>query len=525
MGLAFLAKGTILLLVGPAAAILLVMSWRSRRSRGTSPTGSPDGATGGHKVVRAVVALGVAALSALAVTGVFLAQNDAATGSPLGVTADSSVVSGPVTAAVAPNALRALAANYDIGNGTSGPETAVSRAVLALLHHAYDVFGVAQDDRRYNATPGATPFRVVDDSLTTRQPNYGDNPWHISLALVALLLLAWWVARGRRWARAPCALGAALVVGFVLFYALAKWSPFNVRYEAVTVVALASVTATVLSRFPRVVATVLLATLVVACLPQVVDNTDTPLVHRITYRDALAPYFIEGYAGAATQTAQGYESIAAAVRQSGCSEIAIGNWILKEYPLWVALRRVGWTGHIGEIDVKNATKRYELRRMPCGEVLQVDPLSTRPDGDVVYDGAGLDLLLDPSMAQQVTVAQPGFSSTVPGVRLLQGENWTIYEGATVLLGSGSVFVASARDAQVRLSIHLLPGRAPPPLSVSVAGGPPVPMRSAAGEYWADLTVRPGVTRVLVTLGDAPSTGDAADRASFWGASLAPAATS
>ena len=143
IGLAAIAKGTVLVVVGPLALMLtvrLVVGWA--RIEGWS------------RVARRVGASAAVALVAMAVMAApFFARNRAVFGS----------ISGPVSAEQINaqfdpgqsigNVIRSVAVNFRIGDGDGDVETAVAKTVRAPLRWLYDRTGATFDDLDYAIPP------------------------------------------------------------------------------------------------------------------------------------------------------------------------------------------------------------------------------------------------------------------------------------------------------------------------------------------------------------------------------------
>ncbi len=72
-------------------------------------------------------------------------------------------------------------------------------------------------------------------------------------------------------------LGAALVGGYLLFASVDKWGYYNARYMIPLLVAWAALIGIALSRFSRWVGWLVVAGLVLACLPQLINSESRPL--------------------------------------------------------------------------------------------------------------------------------------------------------------------------------------------------------------------------------------------------------
>jgi hypothetical protein len=371
-GLAELAKGTLVVLVGPAAAVLVVVAlarlWRER----------------GPRVVvrRSAAALLGGTVAAVAVAGPFLYRNLTLFGGLGGPVTDSTVVSDPSAGGAFGNVVRTVTTQFLIG-GEHGPLHVVSRAVTAPLGWLYDVAGGTAGDA-YVLEPYLDPFASRDYSVTSRFEDVGANPWHVVLVAVSLVVLAVAVLRGSREVRLPLALALALVVGFLGFATTAKWSIYATRYYEPLLVLWCPLIAVALSRVPwprvaRVLPRVVAALLVAAALPLLLDNYTRSLVHADWRHDRpLEAYF--GRAGSADgegarQLAADYDDLTAALAGSSCEEVGLASSILAEYPLWVGLHQHGWEGRILDVRVANVSSELEPPGFePCAVVTDSVPL-------------------------------------------------------------------------------------------------------------------------------------------------------
>jgi hypothetical protein len=306
----------------------------------------------------------------------------------------------------------------------------------------------------------------------------------------------------------PLILGVGLVCGFILFSATARWGLYNVRYTLPLLVAGSAVIALALARFPVWVGRFVLIGLVVACLPQLLDNLDQPLVPRETYAGSyLAPYFAQ-YSGTplfppATE-AFAYQTVSSMLAQSTCSRAAIGNWIYIEYPLWVGLQHDRWQGQLNDFDVHNATGSLEPHYTPCAWMTEQGRHYVTPDNGTVNVQLGnLALSIDPSNASAIHQEVPAMASAVPGVRVLPGAGWSLaFFGHDPLLpgGSGSLYLFSTAARHVQLQLHLVPGVAQPSLAVSDPDGRLASTVVGHDVIRSELDLHGGINRIALTTG-------------------------
>jgi hypothetical protein len=500
VGLGYMTKATIPLMLGPAAVVLVgVAVYRLRNS--VDP----------EALLRRVLALlAVGGVAALVVVGPFTAQNAELFGSPFGP-ASSTAASSPFSfQAGAANVTRSMANNFHIGNGHSGPEYYVSRVALEALSDAFNLFHVAQDNPNYSVTPAYRAFTVKDYSSTQKTETLSANPWQVILVVVSLVVLAVAVRRGARRLWIVLLLGLGLSCGYLLFTFIAKWGIWDSRYALPLLVAWSAVIAVALSRFSVWVSRVVLVLLVVARLPQLLDNTTRPLVPSRSYDasyDAsyLEPYFAACCRKTAGKVAPAYESVTAALAQSTCRQAAIDNSIEFEYPLWVGLKHDGWTGVLTDDDVHNQTTKLESSVRPCATIRQVGPHYRTPkNGTVTLQYQNLALSIDPREATSVTTPLAGFSSSVNGIRVYPGGGWNLAtrDHDRMTTGSGTLYLSSDASHQVQLQLHLAT-TSQPAVVVTDSSGTVVPSARTGDSVLATLTLHTGINRVTVarTVGD------------------------
>ncbi len=494
VGLGYMTKATIPLMLGPAAAVLLgVAVYRLRN------TAEPE------ELFRRVLALlAVSGVAALVIVGPFTAQNVELFGSPFGP-ASSTAASSPFSfQAGAANVARSMANNFHIGNGHSGPEYYVSRAALGTLSEAFNLFHVAQDNPNYSVTPAYRAFTVKDYSSAQKTETLSANPWEVILVVVSLVVLAVAVWRGSRRLRIVLLLGLGLSCGYLLFTFIAKWGIWDSRYALPLLVAWSAVIAVALSRFSVWVSRVVLVLLVAACLPQLLDNTTRPLVPSRSYDAAydasyLEPYFAACCRKTAGKVAPAYESVTAALAQSTCRHAAIDNSIEFEYPLWVGLKHNGWTGVLTDENVHNQSTKLESSVRPCATIRQVGPHYRTPkNGTVTLRYQILALSIDPREAASVTTPLAGFSSSVHGTRVYPGGGWNLAtpDHDLVMAGSGTLYLFSDASRRVAIQLHLA-NHSQPAVVVTGSSGTAVHSARVGNSVLVALTSHPGISRVTV----------------------------
>jgi hypothetical protein len=493
MGLNYMAKSTMSALMGPAVlALFAVAVYRQARST----TGREAWRNGMAQVL-------VIAASAVAIVGVFLVQTEQLFGALLGPSS-KALISSPITIpGLGANVVRATAANFQIGDGVAGIDTYVSKVVLGLLRHTYSAFGISMNDPNYASVLHSDTFAISDYRLVQRIAEFGANPWNVLLAVAALVVLVVAVARGRKEFRLALVLGLSLGCGFLLFTGIGKWAPFNVRYQLPLLVALSAVIAVALSIFPRWVIRLVLVGLVVSCLPQLLDNNETPLVPPYQYPGSyLTPYFGMYSQPPGAEQASAYQTVTTMLAQSSCTQAAIGNWVYIEYPLWVGLQHEHYGGVLNDFNVTNVSRKLEPSYRPCASITQQGTQYVTPNnGTVNVQQSNLALSIDPANAATIKTGIPRFQSTVRGVRVLPGGGWSMARYATLpfLVASGSLYLFSDSAQPVQLLLQKVSTFPQSTVGLFEANGQSVPTTVRHGTIQADLDLRRGVTRIdLVT---------------------------
>ena len=452
LGTAVMAKGTIPAYFGPIVLLLGVLVVRRRIRSHDTPIAL--------RRIAGTCAFALACL--LAIAGPFYGRNIALFGAPTGPVSKSTISTQLTARAAAANIIRSTTANFFIGNGKSGIDTEVSKVALGFFHHLYTPLHVSQTDPRYLLGTPTNAFQVRDWDPFARSEDFGAAPWNTVLFGVAVVVLAVGVLRGRRKLRLPLLLAFGLACGYLLFNGTARWNVFQIRYQLPFLVASCAVVAVALGEFHRYVGRVVLGALVVACLPQLLDSSERPLIHpEYDFTSYLQPYFLDGTLQAYQRaTAAQYESVVQSVVQSTCPRVGLANWVLVEYPIWAGLHDQDWTGKLEDVDVDNVSKVFESPRFhPCAWIREEAPGYVAPDeGTVNVQYGQLALEVDPRRAATIRTRVPGFVSHVRGVVILPGGGWALGGGqVSKLAGDGSVFLYSDTNHQVELHFHEVAG--------------------------------------------------------------------
>ena len=493
-GLAYMAKGTMPPMLGPAALAFLAVAVYRRNRDIAQPV----------MLHRILTWCAVTVVGLLAVVGPFAAQTSALFGSALGPSSQGTIIAPITPNAFGANIVRSTASNFDIGDGVAGIDTYVSMLALGALRPVYSIFDVQQNDPRFAYVENFNPLVVADFTIYERLGDFGANPWQVLLAMVALVVLIVAVLRGSKRLRLALVLAIGLSCGYLLFSGLAKWSPFGVRYGMPLLVAWSAVIAVAMGTWPRWLVRLVLVGLVIACLPQLLDNADQPLVPpKSFFPSYLAPYFPLNQTAYGNPPASAYQTITTMLAQSTCTHAALGNWVEIEYPLWVGLQHQHYQGVLNDFDVNNVSRKLEPTYTPCASITQqTSSYRARDNGTVNVMEGDLALSLDPSTATTVRVGVAGFSSTVRGVRVLPGGGWFLELGSSprpVITDTGSVFLftQSAQKVQLKFLQGAL-GVKSTPYALSEATGTPIPSTNTGTTITADVELHRGANRIDVT---------------------------
>lgn len=510
VGLAYMAKGTIPALLGPAVALILLQRFVSIYRSGPSAS-----------IQKWVGSSGTIAIAALVVVAPFVSQNVTIFGSAVGPVSKSTLSTNLTLPAAGANVVRSTAANFMIGNGSDGFETAISKSVLGDLHGVFDQFHIDPRNPNYVLGTITNAFAVNNYVQSERSGDRGADPWDVLLICIAALVLIVARIRGDRMTRMPLLIAAGLTLGYLLFSGTARWNVFDVRYQLPLYVAWSPIIAIALSKLPRVAARVVLCLLVVACLPQLFDNVEQPFIHRDYPMASLAPYFLDTNVQTyVTLSSSDYQSASAAISETSCHSLGLANWILAEYPLWVGLRNAGWQGEIQNVNVENASSRFQDPAFaPCILVRQETGSYVGADRSQVNLRFGpLAIAVAPQVARSLRLPVAGFHSTVTDVRVLPGGGWSINgeQGEPTLKRPGSIFLFSPDRRTVELQIRGDTATAPARAVISQTGIGAGPTTLSSGND-IPIVVSPGITEVQVD----PIQDDAASTPKVAGVEISP----
>ncbi len=507
VGLAYMAKGTIPVLLGPVIALILLQRF-VRIYRGT-PSAS---------ILKWVGSCATFVIASLVVVSPFVSQNVSVFGSAVGPVSKSTLSTNLTFPAAGANVVRSTAANFMIGNGTNGFETAISKSVLGGLHGVFDQFHIHPGNPNYVLGTITNAFAVKNYTQVDRSGDAGANPWDVLLICMAIVVLIGARIRGDRTTRMPLLIAAGLTLGYLLFSGTARWNVFEVRYQLPLYVAWSPIIAMALSKLPRIAVRVVLCLLVVACLPQLFDNVAQPFIHRGYPMASLAPYFLDTNVQTSVDlNSRDYESASAAISETSCHSLGLANWLLVEYPLWVGLKNSGWQGEVQDVNVQNASRRFlKPSFTPCIWVRQESGSFVGADRNRVNLQFGpLAIAMAPRVAGSVHLPIAGFHSSLTDVRVLPGGGWSINGGPT-LKRPGSIFLFSPERRTVALQLRSDSATAPAWAVISQPGigaGP----TTLSSDHDIPIVVLPGITEVSVE----PIQEDAASTPKVAGVEISP----
>jgi hypothetical protein len=257
-------------------------------------------------------------------------------------------------------------------------------------------------------------------------------------------------------------MAAGLTLGYLLFTATSRWSIYVVRYEIPLLVVWSAVIAIGLGRLHPWVGRVVVALLVVAALPQLLNNATRSIVHPTYDSSPYLSQYLVGPDGTIPPDVYDVESLTGTIATSSCQKAALGNWVLYEYPIWAALKHAGWPGVIEDLGVRNQTTSLMPRNyVPCAVIQQEAAGYEGPrDGMVQLQFGQYTLAIAPSDLGFRTPAYPGFAGLSPGLMAFPGGGWVRDAGDSVLMKSGSIYIMSQERRTVRLTMRYRGSTAP-----------------------------------------------------------------
>jgi hypothetical protein len=180
--------------------------------------------------------------------------------------------------------------------------------------------------------------------------------------------------------------------------------------------------------------------------------------------------------------AAGQQSVADVIAGTPCTSVGLANWVMYEYPVWIALQNAGWHGRIDNVDVQDASKVLADPTVhPCALIRQVAPSYVTADPDMVSFRFGpMALSLPSSIVGENIPDQAGFHSDVTGVRVRPGTGWVLGGETPAVNGSARIYLISDKARTVRLRITGATG--------DIAG-----WQRTAGELTMTMTLTSGIT--------------------------------
>ena len=362
IGLAAIVKGGVPLLIGPAVVLLVARIFLLERTA-SSPA----------KVLRWSLAIvGVIVVCIAVVAGPHLWRNYRVFNTFTGPISESAINEEFLARGAAGNIIRSVAVNFRFGDGSSGIDTVVQRAVLGISREFYELIGASQDDQRFVIGALDDAFTFGNYDYYSRTEEFGANGWHVILIVVTTVLFTVWAIRGDRRSRLPCLLIVGLFIGFIAFSASARWSLFVSRYQLALLAPWSALISIALSRVHRFLLRAVLTFLFFAVMPQLLDNSARSLVHpQVDWPSDIHAYFVHAGGDGFFVAPEDYVAARDAIASSRCDRLGIGNWILLEYPIWAGLRNAGWDGHIEDVSVQNESSVLEDKSFePCAIIRQ-----------------------------------------------------------------------------------------------------------------------------------------------------------
>jgi 4-amino-4-deoxy-L-arabinose transferase-like glycosyltransferase len=463
LGLAFVTKGTAYLFAPPLVAAL-AMTW-------------PKDVR--HAFLRRLPLIFV--LVAL-LTGGHIIRNYSLYGSPFGPAAENPEGDYKYAADTfaVPAVLSTVLRNVGLHLGT--PSDRANTVMTAALEGMIRVIGGDPNDPRTTWTD--TRFRVPDFS---RQESTAGNPVH--LALIAMTLGLFLLARYRRSQAEAAACAAGLLIAFLAFCAVFRWQPWHSRLHLPLFVLWAAPISVALSRAaPRAALWCIGPLLLCLSIPFVLGNDSRPLAwpgeKSILRRSRTEMYFAER-----REVMASFLAAARAVRETGCQQIGLAATSGQhyEYPLLVLLRTGRPDTHVSLVGVGNRSAVYatgESWQEPCavvclscawnpnqrpndyrrvwsdgrGQVYLRSPLATRPAARLPLSGS------------QVGLGQSGSLAARPTARLTLGGS-QVRLGQSVTVGVSVSNPPDGPAAELLAGVILPDGRSARFLDASGALGP------------------------------------------------------
>ena len=292
-------------------------------------------------------------------------------------------------------------------------------------------------------------------------------------------------------------MAGSLTIGYLVFAGIARFQIFEVRFYIPLFVIWSPLIAIALARYSKWLLRIAMFALAVACLPQLLDNSERPVLRNSYGSHPLAPYLLDSTDRSyIIRTAVDMETLSKVMAESTCKQLGIGDFVVIEYPVWVGLHNDHWRGQIQDVNVQNVTARFENPNFhPCAILTQPSVPYVGSEHGRVQIGFGPQFALSilPRDMGTVRVSIDGFSSALPGVRVFPGSGWSFAVSPT-LSGNGSVFISSPRAQVLGLRLDGPGGRSRAGVTVSAPADPLLPAVSDSSGL-VRLHVRAGMTEV------------------------------
>ncbi|MGH7806335.1 MAG: glycosyltransferase family 39 protein [Candidatus Binatia bacterium] len=312
LGLAFLTKGTALILGPP----LVACAWPLRGER-LAPT------------VRAGTLI---VMLAIAISGAHYGRNLAAYGNPFGPpdlgspigTGDALVNERLRPTLVASNVLRNAALHL------GAPWEPWNRRVERLVVGAHQLVGADPFD---HASTRAYPEMRYEVRGPLGDPDRTGNPWHLLLVVVSIVAMA--TSRDSPAAGARRRLAFAVVVAALAFCVVLKWQPWHSRLQLPIFVVGSALVGLALPRTGRLVPALLAVSFLVA-VPPLLRNRLAPLVGgRNVFNTSPVDQTFQAFGGPPVPWRDATLGALEVVGARGCSNVGLViGWDDWEHPFW-----------------------------------------------------------------------------------------------------------------------------------------------------------------------------------------------
>jgi hypothetical protein len=328
LGLAILTKGTAYLIAAP---FMLVYLWHLV-TRGMKP---------------ALTGMLILAFAVLLINGGHFGRNYSVYGSPLSPGTGNDIISkrveaGSIISGVTKNVATQLATRIPGANAT----------LLALTNTVHGVLGIAVNDPEL----ASDNFYLLPAPVQNHE-DYAPNPLHMTLLLVAGVLLALW---RRTISREVILLALACMLSFIVLSLSLKWTPYLSRYFLPVFVLSAPAAALVFDGVKRrgLVGFCALV-LLVSGVFVLANNKTRPLVGQ---QSVFVTRRLDQYFMGSPRAQMYFISVASMAKTQQMKNIGItdsdGNML--EYLLWVLMNDSSATYRIEHVDVKNPSGRIKL---------------------------------------------------------------------------------------------------------------------------------------------------------------------